>query len=85
MLKRHGKVVRLGLIGSIVFGCVLILAGYLFKKYVGGIESLSEKDALTVNRAGLGIMIVGAVIAIGNVLWISFMIIMVIRENRKSR
>lgn len=61
-----GKAVRLGYVGSAVFGIVLFFVGYFFRNYLGGESSpLNSGDAKTCAIAGLVVMIVGGAIAIG--------------------
>lgn len=65
-------VVKLGLVGSIIFGLVLFGAGFLFKKYLGVGGLYEGREAIICNRAGWGMMILGCVIVFGNIAWTAF-------------
>ena len=73
--KRYQQPIRLGLIGSIIFGCVLFAFGFAFKRFLGEPGPLSVHDALMCSRAGLGAMILGGIIVIGNILWLGFILV----------
>ena len=79
-MPRTQKTIRLGLFGSIIFGAVLVVLGYLLKDFLGGTEGQTDRAQTLGSRFGLGMMIFGAVIVVGNLLWVALIIVVAKRK-----
>ena len=78
-MSRH-SVRRLNHFGSIIFGAILFGIGFAIKRFVVDAGIMRGADEATMGKAAIGIMIVGGLICIGNIV---FAIVCVLLARRQ--
>ncbi len=80
MARSVSKTVRIGPLGTFVVGVLIFAAGYWLKGFVGDMENTGSQEAVMGNRVAIGLMILGGIFAVGNLLWFIFIVVIAVKK-----